>query len=269
MPPRFLTIAIAACLSQALVFVCPGQEEPTKQPSIKPSAEGQRVAGELAEAAKKRIKKTGPSDYELGPIKISSATREVRVPTVLNMTEGILEYALVHESGKTHESLLRTPVSPSELNVALLLCHFEPHVKEAAQYLPEPSETTKARMALPMEKEGANQMKLTVEWTDKAGKAQSAPMAAWVRDKKSGKPASPDHWTYTGSFISQTGFAAEHDGSHIAIYFDLVSLVNLPDRNNVNDENWYVETSAVPPIDTPVTLVFSPIAGTAPASPAK
>ncbi|HSI64990.1 MAG TPA: YdjY domain-containing protein [Candidatus Saccharimonadia bacterium] len=249
----------AACFLQAAALPLCAQEEPPKQPTVSTTPAGAKVAADLAEAAKNRIKKVGPSEYELGPIKINSATREVRVPAQVNMTEGILEYALVHEHGKTHESLLRTTASPTELNVALLLSHFEPHLKEAAKFLAEPSEQVKTRMAQPMEHEGANRMRLTLEWKDASGKAQSAPISAWIRDKHTGKPATAAEWIYTGSFISQTGFAAEHDGSHIAIYFDLISLVNFPDKNNSSDENWLVESAAMPPVDTPVTLVFAPV----------
>lgn len=235
------------------------QAEASKQPEVAPTEAGSRLTAALAEAARTRIKKTGPTTYELGPIQINSATREIRIPTMVNMTEGILEYALVHEQGKTHESLLRTTVSPMEMNLALLLTHFEPHLKDAAQYLREPTGQTKSRMALPMEREGANQIRATLEWKDAAGKTQTAPMGSWIRDRQAGKPASLDHWTFTGSFINEKGFAAEYDGSHIAIYFDLASVVNLPDKNNGSDENWLVETSAVPAIDTPVTLVLSPL----------
>ena len=234
-----------------------GGEEPSKQPASNPA--GAKVASELMEAAKARIKKTGDTDYSLGDIRFSSATHEVRIPAVVNMTEGILEYALVHETGKTHESLLRTTVSPTELNVALLLCHYEPHIKEAAQFLPDPKPETRAKMALPMEREGANQVRITAQWKDKDGKERIAKLSDWILNKKRGAALQLDHWTYTGSFISQTGYAAEHDGSHAALYFDLVSLINCPHEGNSDDELWFVEKSAVPPSDTPVTLVFSPV----------
>ena len=243
-------LSLASCLSAQ-------EGESSKQPPS--STQGIKAASELMESAKSRIKKTGDTDYSLGDITFSSATREVRVPTEVNMSEGVLEYVLVHETGKTHESLLRTKVSPTELNVALLLCHYEPHIKEAAQYLADPKPETKAKMALPMEHEGANRVRLSVEWKDKDGKPQSAPVSDWIRDLKFKKPLQLDHWTYTGSFVSQTGYAAQDDGSHIAIYFDLVALMNLPDAGNGDDDRWLVEKKAVPPIGTPVTLVFSPV----------
>jgi hypothetical protein len=249
-----LSAGLLATISLNALVAQEGQE-PSKQPPS--STEGTKVAGELAEAAKSRIKKVGDTDYTLGGITFSSATREVRVPALVNMTEGILEYALVHEHGKTHESLLRTTASPTELNVALLLCHFEPHIKEAAQYLEDPRPETKAKMEAPMEHEGANQVRLTLEWTDKDGAKKTAPISAWIRDRQKEKPLAIDHWTYTGSFVSRSGFAAEDDGSHIAIYFDLVALMNLPDPGNRSDDRWNVEKDAVPPLDTPVTVVFS------------
>ena len=242
-----------------LANALPAQDgpEPSKQPPSDPA--GAKAAQELMEAARKRIQKTGDTDYKLGDIRFSSATREVRVPAVLNMTEGILEYALVHENGKTHESLLRTTISPTELNVALLLCHYEPHIREAVQFLHDLTPETRARMEQPMEREGANRTRLTLEWKDKDGHLKTAPLSAWILDKQTSQPLALDHWSYTGSFVSRTGFAAEHDGSHIAIYFDLVSLVNCPVRGNADDNRWFVETKAVPPLDTPVTLVFSPV----------
>lgn len=243
-------LACAACVTAQ-------EGEPSKQPPS--STQGIKVASELMEAAKSRIKKISDTDYTLGDITLNSATREVRVPAMVNMAEGILEYIMVHETGKTHESLLRTKVSPTELNVALLLCHYEPHIKEAAQYLAEPKPETKAKMALPMEREGANRVRLTLEWKDKDGKTHSGPVGDWVRDRKTQKALEIDHWTYTGSFVSQTGYAAQDDGSHIAIYFDLVALMNLPDPGNGDDDRWVILKSAVPPVETPVTLVFSPV----------
>lgn len=256
------------CLIAAGILPLTAQEgpEPSKQPPSDPA--GAKVAAELLEAAKARIKKTSDTDYELGQIKFSSATHEVRVPAVVNMVEGILEYTLVHENGKTHESLLRTAASPTEVNLALLLCHYEPHIKEAAQFLPDPRPETLAKMALPMAREGSNRLLLSVEWKDKKGKVQRVPVSNWIRDKKVEKAMTLDHWTYTGSFISQTGYAAEHDGSIIAIYFDLVSLINCPIKGNGDDDRWFVEKTAVPPLNTPVTLVFSPLVPAAPAAPA-
>ncbi|WP_009961668.1 YdjY domain-containing protein [Verrucomicrobium spinosum] len=255
-PRRFTLpfLLVAATLSSALLLA--QDEEPTKQPS--PNDAGKTVAAKEMAEAQSRVKKVADNEYDLGGIKINSKTRQISVPCVLNMTEGLLEYVLVHEHGKTHESLLRTSVSPTELNVALLLAHYEPNIKEAAQFLPEPTPMTQKLMAEPMSKAGANQITLSVQWKDKDGKEQTAPVTRWIHEKDAKVARDSQHWTYTGSMISQTGFAAQFDGSMVAIYFDLISLVNFPVKENANDDLWKVETAKVPPVDTPVTLVISP-----------
>ncbi|MEZ0385841.1 MAG: YdjY domain-containing protein, partial [Verrucomicrobium sp.] len=109
-----------------------------------------------------------------------------------------------------------------------------------------------------MEKPGANQVELNVRWKDKDGKEQIAPVTRWIQEKGAKKSREGEHWTYTGSMISRSGFAAQFDGSIIAIYFDLIALINFPVKENNDDDRWKVETSKVPPIDTPVTLVITP-----------
>jgi hypothetical protein len=256
LPRRFTlpTLLVAAAVSSALLLAQDG--EPTKQPT--PNDAGKTVAAKEMAEAQSRVKKVADSEYDLGGIKINSKTRQISVPCVLNMTEGLLEYVLVHEHGKTHESLLRTSVSPTELNVALLLAHYEPNIKEAAQFLPDPTPMTQKLMAEPMAKAGANQITLNVQWKDKDGKEQTAPVTRWIHEKDAKAARESQHWTYTGSMISQTGFAAQFDGSMVAIYFDLISLVNFPVKENANDDLWKVETAKVPAVDTPVTLVISP-----------
>ena len=38
-------------------------------------------------------------------------TRTIRFPAVINMREGLLEFVIVHDKGKVHESLLRTAIN--------------------------------------------------------------------------------------------------------------------------------------------------------------
>lgn len=250
--PSVLVTVLAASAS----LVVAQDAEPTKQPT--PNDAGKSVAEKEMAETQARVKKVGENEYDLGGIKINSKSREIQVPCVLNMTEGLLEYVLVHEHGKTHESLLRTSISPTELNVAMLLSHYEANLKEAAQFLPDPTPMTQKLMAEPMAKPGANQINLTVRWKDKDGKEQSAPVTRWIHEKDAKSAREAQHWSYTGSMISQTGFAAQFDGSMIAIYFDLISLVNFPIKENANDDLWKVETAKVPAVDTPVTLVITP-----------
>ncbi|MCP3954596.1 MAG: hypothetical protein GY697_20610, partial [Desulfobacterales bacterium] len=60
-------------------------------------------------------------------IHIDKVKKEIRIPVRLAINEGILEYLLVGEHGKTYESVFKVAGNkPSELNFALLLLGAEP-----------------------------------------------------------------------------------------------------------------------------------------------
>jgi len=245
-----LSLVTATLLGQG------GAESPRE---VQPDAAGADIAAKKVQAAQQRLKKTGEDKYEIGEIKFNSRTHEISFPAKLNMTEGVLEYALVHEHGKTHESLLSTTVSPIEVNLAMLLCHYEAHLGEALKNRKDLMATTKALVEKPMDNPGANQIHVTLLWKDKDGKEQRAAIADWIHDRNSGRALVVDHWTYTGSVINEVGFAAEFDGSVIGIYFDMVAMINCPVEGNQSDEIWQVETKDVPPLETPVTVIISKV----------
>ena len=56
------------------------------------------------------------------------------------MTDGMLEYLIVTEMGKTHESLLSTKIEPYDIQVAMLLLGIEPAGKADAE---PPAQITK------------------------------------------------------------------------------------------------------------------------------
>ena len=56
------------------------------------------------------LKKVAPGILELGGIQLDTIKHEVRFEAEINQIKNIVEYAIVHENGKTHESLLRTKI---------------------------------------------------------------------------------------------------------------------------------------------------------------
>ena len=209
------------------------------------------------EEAKSRIKKTGAHEYELGSIKFNSETREISFPASINMSEGALEYALVHVNGKTHESLLKTQIKGFDLNVVMLLCRFEPHIAELTAVLKEVRPELQAEAAKPLVKPGANHLKATVQWKDEKG-AHALTIQQMVINLTTGKPLTAPHFTYNGSQLFEGHFEADSEGSYIALYVDFLALINSVELGNVDDKRWIVNTAVTPPVDTPVTVVFSP-----------
>ena len=106
----------AAGLCLALVTL------PAEVPATSPGTNAPVAA--LMRAAK--IIPTGTNTFVVGKVTVDKASRTVRIPAVVNMREQVIEYALVTQSGKTHESLFATEASPTDVHVAALLVGLAP-----------------------------------------------------------------------------------------------------------------------------------------------
>lgn len=219
------------------------------------SASGQTTTPDPA-PAKSAVKQTGPDEYEVGGIKFNGKTREIRVPTVVNFKQLPIEFMLVHETGKTHESVLRTSIAPADLQVAILLCHYEPGT-EGLAHPDAPKDLTPIK-PLALKTPRANRMKIEVEW--KAGtETKRAPLSDWMLDiNKRKPPADLDTWIFSGSYVDKDGFAAQVQGSMIAVYLDRNSMINSPAKGNWDDTVWISNPANIPDEGTPVTLIISP-----------
>ena len=67
-----------------------------------------------------------PGVYRVETILLDKNRNQVSFPAVVNQVHGLVEYGIVHENGKTHESLFRTKVRPIHLNFVLLLSKLKP-----------------------------------------------------------------------------------------------------------------------------------------------
>ena len=210
-------------------------------------------------AAAKRIKQTGPGLYELGEVKFNSSTREVRVPTVVNMRDGAIEFALVHESGKTHESLLKMTASAVDIQVALLLCNYQAAEQGLVSGYEKDAQVIKALEQTTPKTPGANRVRIELEWGEASGKLQHMPLQQWMLEANTKKPPTDvNHWIFNGSSIMSAGFAAELQGNTIAIYVDRTAVLSWPGKSNRDDDHWLPNTALIPKEDTPITLIISP-----------
>ncbi len=208
-------------------------------------------------AAAKRIKDLGKGEFELGTITFNSATREVRVPCKVNMTKGLVEYALVHEMGKTHESILKTSIAALDLQLALLLTNYEAGHTGLFESVKDPAERKKMEPTAP-KTPGGNLVQLSVEWK-KDGETKRASLIDWMIDTRTKKaPTTFNHWVFNGSMIQQSGFSAQLYGNIIGVYYDATSIINCPSKDNDSDDIWSINTNVVPKEDSDVTLVITP-----------
>ena len=158
------------------------------------------------------------------------------------MDEGVIEYLLVTNSGKTHESLLRADVQPYHIHLALLLLGAK-----GAQTNDYPEGKT---APIP-----GDRVSIAVAWTTK-GKEQSRPAEQLVLNRRTRAPASPGPWTYNGSRTVEGTFIAQRDGSIVSLITDGDALINNPRAGREDDEFWEINKADLPPLHTPVQVTL-------------
>lgn len=165
--------------------------------------------------------------------------KTITFPATVNMAEGAVEYALVHTTGKVHESVLKTEVGAAEIHVARLL--MGP---------PAPARDPKTSPDLQGLRVG-----LSVRW--KAGQEErSAPLEDLISNTITKKEMTRGPWVYNGSRVVEGTFLAGRDGSIISIIADPDALLNNPRPGRNDDEIWKVNTAVVPAVGTTVVVVL-------------
>ncbi len=151
-------------------------------------------------------------------ILIDKVKKEIRIKVKLAIREGILEYLLVSEPGKTYESVFKVIENvPSELNFALLLIGSEPLRFDKF-------------MKLHQEKDGLTKlMKDHRESVVELSFHQNGKAVSWntvMRNREGTK--GPLVWVHTGGlFIKDNKYAGDFELSHIGIWPDVTAVINL------------------------------------------
>ncbi len=219
----------------------PGSTEPEPEPK----------------APEARVTKIGEHTYQLGEIRFDAKTREVRVPTVMNLREGgPIEYLLVHENGAVHEALLTTSVRGLHLQIVLKLLRYRSGEGDLFDaFLPE--EERRQKIETGVKSELGDPLSLVVAW-EKDGETHEHPVTDWVLDAETGKAMTDEPWILTGSHTMNGHFLADTEGSLVGVYLDQVALFNMKREGAENDERWGANADLTPEVGQRVTLIFRP-----------
>jgi hypothetical protein len=188
------------------------------------------------------IKRIDENLVAIGDVRIDRKARTVTLPAKLNLRDGLLEYALVTDTGKLHESLLATTVAPQQLHVACLLLSLK-------------------GLAMPEDEiPPGNRVSIEVSWENE-GKTVTHPLAALIsltkpNPSESAVTLAPGPWLYNGSAFVKNVFLAQQNGGFISLIHDPAALVNNPREDRHNDEVHIPATAQLPPVGTPVKIVF-------------
>lgn len=245
MPFRLLVIlAVSVPLAHAQFPAPPAEPEPAPKEE-KPT-----------EAAKPSVKKLDENRYQVGQVTFDRKTREIRFPAKVNMTEGLLEFLVVHEKGKLHESLFSTTTSPTDINLAFTLLDY----KASKELYPLPNETggtSNKFPEVPPATKAAARIRIEAEWQEN-GKTRRLTANEMIQHELKVTAMPPGPWVYGGSDFSEGKFVAETSGDVIAIFLSMAALINYPGEDNSDDTVWIPFPKRVPEIDTAVTLIITP-----------
>ena len=207
-----------------------------------PAAHGPGIQGEQTPV----IEKLANGRYRVGEIMVDKGERAITFPAQVNMDQGLLEYLIVHDRGKTHESLLRTKVEPYNLQIAFLLLGYQ----GTGQRL--------ARQGDPA-KPGGEPVSITI--TAIAGQRPVVIAAErWLVNKFGAdlKDVTAIDWVFSGSFLDHGRFLAQETGSIVSIWHDPAAMMDNASPGGESNRIWFVKQGAVPPVGTPVQVSIRP-----------
>lgn len=200
-----------------------------------PPAKG---SGSGIQATNTMVESLPNGEFRLGLVRFSKQPPALFIPATLNMTNGVLEYILVHAEGKTHESLLKTDAHALHIHLAALLVGLST------------TNTVPGVQPIPL--------RVSAQWIDASGKTNEAPHDLWIAHRPSSRVLSPGLWHYTGSRVVEGSFMAQRDGSILSLITDPDALIGNPRPDRDVDDAWQVDKSNVPPLETRVILRLEP-----------
>lgn len=188
--------------------------------------------------------------FEIGGVKFDKAARTVTFPARVQMASGTVEYLLVGEEGKTHESLLATSVEPYSVHMAMLLLGAKGAPASNVSLTPEKIDDAYLQDAPEIQGE---KIGLLVSW-EKEGKQHQVEASECLLMKS--KPMQSGPWTYNGSLLYEGRFLAQEQRSFVSVITDPAALINNPRPGRENDEIWSINQKVIPAVDTPVQVTI-------------
>lgn len=185
------------------------------------------------------IQEIGAGLFQIGAVRLDKNKKNVSFGGSVNMSTGVVEYAIVGRQGKRHESVFVTQAEPYHIHLAMLL-------------LGATNQSAKAESGRSL---SGHPIQVTVSWKD-GEKEKRTKLEDLICKEQQSRAMTPGIWIYNGSRVVEGTFLAQRDESIIAIIDDPDALVNNPRTGRENDEIWFVNEKAVPPVGVAVRFAL-------------
>lgn len=184
---------------------------------------------------------------------VNGKQRRVIVTSIVCFREGALEGLLCRTQTKEHEYVLAADLDARLLHIALEAAGAKPGnpVQFAPKFVP-------ARGSV---------VKVTLRY-QQDGKTVTVPARDWIVDAKTKKPL--DHeWVFAGSRLipdpedkTKPPYYLANQGDLICVCNMESAMMDLPFRSpkTLDERAFVANTKAIPPLQTPVEIIFEPAA---------
>ena len=205
-------------------------------------------------AKKPLIRKIDADNYTIGKVSLNKKTQEVSFPAISNGQDDIIEFVLVNDFGKTHETLFISEIKASSLNIAMKLIHYK-ESKELFMMFGKDGQPLNQLHEEPPEIKKAARFDIFVRWKD-GEKENELHVNQLIKNGDTEQAAKIKPYIYNGSYLVEGNFMADISGDIIAIFTNPTSLANFSNEGRSDDTQWTPMMKLLPKKDTPVTLIF-------------
>jgi hypothetical protein len=189
---------------------------------------------------------------KLPHVEFDVANRQVRVECEALNVDAPLEFFCCVSGTNEHESVLRTPAKPSDIQVGLLAIGLKPgtpitYSEALNKWLPPQGPP----------------LHISVEY-QKDGKTLTYPANRWLRDIKTKKSPQAFTWVFAGSRVGPDGrFAADTTGYVVSIVNFDFTLIDIPELKSSANETLELERNPdlMPKTGTKVWMIIEPVGG--------
>jgi hypothetical protein len=213
-----------------------------------------------ADPANPPLKQISRDVFQLGTVRLDKNLKTVQFQAQFNMKEGVIEYLLVDARGKSYESLLVTDTEPYYIHLAMLLIGAK-GAPQTAALLNAPSQSfhvnrpASATNLPPVPAIQGDPVTIELAWQSSTGRKQLQAEDC-ITNLATKANASRGPWTYNGSRVYDGVFVAQREGSIVAMIDDIDAMVNNPRPGSDNDQIWQIDSTVVPPTNTPVEVTI-------------
>ena len=204
----------------------------------------------------KPLKTIGDNPDDPAAVWYDDALKRVYIKGLFCLERGVLEFVIVGDAGKTHESVIQARSAPIDIAYALLVCGF-PYSVSFRSVLGD--DGTEYRQFY------GQAVDIFIEYAQD-GVTKRKPARTFIENAKTNALMTDIPWIFTGSrYITDPGtgnryFLANIERNIAAVFFDPASLLNTPLNTGYDDTYYRIKEDAIPPKGTPALVIFQPSA---------